>query len=177
MREMLSLFALVSPMERNTVWESWLRFCLAQEERYGFAFTHLSCETASLHPNGIRTRSRYLKKVEASVRQGEKIENIEFYLLPKEFYQAVFDFRIYMGIALRERGCWCEITAESRFPEGFRYQDTLQALREFLHLEKAEVNLLPNSQTFNYNVNCILSPSPGSRERDYGLIQALYREP
>ncbi len=177
MREMLSLFALVSPMDQDTVWESWLRFCLSQEERFGFTFTHLGCETASLHPDGIRTRSRYLKKLEASVARGERIEHMGFYLLPKGFRQAVFDFRVYLGLALLERQRYCEITVESGFPEGFRYEDALASIRQFLRIEQAEANLLPFTQTFNYNVNCILSPSPGSRERDYGLIRALYREP
>ena len=40
-REMLSLFALVSPIDRHTVWDSWLRFCFSQEERHSFTFTHL----------------------------------------------------------------------------------------------------------------------------------------
>ena len=177
MREMLSLFALVSPVDRKTVWESWLRFCLEQEERFGFTFTHLGCETASLHPSGIRTRSRYLKKVEASAAQKEPITNIEFYLLPKEFRQAVFDFRVFMALTLGEQRSYCEITVERQFPEDFQYQNALRSLREFLRIEKAEVNLLPFDQTFNYNVNCILSPTPGSLERDYGLIRALYREP
>lgn len=123
MREMLSLFALASPVDRKTVWESWLRFCLEQEERFGFTFTHLGCETASLHPSGIRTRSRYLKKVEASAAQKEPITNIEFYLLPKEFRQAVFDFRVFMALTLGEQRSYCEITVERQFPEGFQYQN------------------------------------------------------
>ena len=52
-----------------------------------------------------------------------------------------------------------------------------KALMGVAGVEKAEVNLLPFDQTFNYNVNCILSPTPGSLERDYGLIRTLYREP
>ena len=177
MREMLSLFALVSPIDRDTVWESWLRFCLGREERFGFTFTHLGCKTASLHPGGIRTRSRYLKKVEAAIAQKERIDSIEFYLLPKEFRQAVFDFRVYMGLSLREGTSCCEVTVENGLWEEYQYRDALRSLREFLQIEKAEVNLLPHTQTFNYNFNCILSPTPGSREQDYGLIRALYREP
>lgn len=176
MREMVSLFALVSPIGSG-VWERWFRFCLEQEERHGFAFTHLSCETASLHPKGIRTRSRYLKKLKASLFQGEEIRNIEFYLLPKEFHQAVFDFRVYMGLSLWKQRSHCEITVENNFLGDFRYQEALRSIREFLRIEKVEVNLLPYNQTFNYNINCILSPTPGSRDRDYGLIQRLYREP
>ena len=85
-REMLSLFALVSPLDRHTVWDSWLRFCFSQEERHGFAFTHLGCETASLHPDGIRTRSRYLKKLEAAVRQGtsEQLEKLRPFFLSEK---------------------------------------------------------------------------------------------
>ena len=41
-------------------------------------------------------------------------------------------------------------------------------------MERVEVNLLPDDQVFNYNFNRILSPTPGSRERDYGLIRRLY---
>ena len=176
-REMLSLFALVSPIDRHTVWDSWLRFCFSQEERHSFTFTHLSCETASLHPDGIRTRSRYLNKLEAAIRQGEEIWNMEFYLLPKEFHQAVFDFRVYMSLSLREQRSHCEITVESGFPGDFRYQEALRSIREFLRIEKVEVNLLPHDQIFNYNINCILFSTPGSQDRDYGLIRRLYQEP
>ncbi len=174
MREMVSLFALVSPVQQDTVWESWLRFCLSWEERYYFAFTHLSCITASLHPDGIRTRSRYLKKIKASVSQKEEIEHIGFYLLPPKFYQAVFDFQIYLGLSLKEQHSCCEITVENHLLKEFQYQEILQTIKEFLYLEKVEVNLLPFNQTFNYNFNCILSPAPGASERDYGLIRRLY---
>lgn len=177
-REMVSLFALVSPVNDSTVWENWFRFCLEQEERHGFAFTHLGCKTASLHPNGIRTRSRYLKKTEAALEAGEKISSIGFYLLPKGFRQAVFDFKVYMGLSLREdEKSNCEITLENGFREGLSCQELLEELRGFLHIRKAEINLLPYNQTFNYNFNCILSPTPGSQDRDYGLIRRLYQEP
>ena len=53
----------------------------------------------------------------------------------------------------------------------------MPSIQEFLHIEKVEVNLLPHDQTFNYNVNCILFSTPGSQDRDYGLIRRLYQEP
>ena len=102
---------------------------------------------------------------------------MEFYLLPKEFHQAVFDFRVYMSLSLREQRSHCEITVESGFPGDFRYQEALRSIREFLRIEKVEVNLLPHDQIFNYNINCILFSTPGSQDRDYGLIRRLYQEP
>ena len=83
----------------------------------------------------------------------------------------------FVGLSLREQRSHCEITVESGFPGDFRYQEVLRSIREFLHIEKVEVNLLPHDQTFNYNVNCILFSTPGSQDRDYGLIRRLYQEP
>lgn len=173
MRKMMSLFALCEPARADTVWESWYRFCMDFERRYGVAFTHLGVASDTLHPEGIRTRRRYLGKVEAAIAQNEGMESLEFYLLPEKFYQAVFDFRVYLGLSLRKWGR-CEITVEEGFLAELPYQDWLRELRDFLHLTRVEVNLLPFDQTFNYNMNRILSPSGG--EKDYGLIRQLYRE-
>lgn len=82
MREMISLFAVGNPVLSDTLWEDWYRFCLQQEQKYGFVFSHVSCRTESLHPNGIRTRSRYLKKMETAINRKENIFSMEFYLLP-----------------------------------------------------------------------------------------------
>lgn len=173
MREMVSLFALCEPVCAATAWESWYRFCMDWERRYGVSFTHLGVASDTLHPEGIRTRRRYLSKVEAAIVQNEGMESLEFYLLPEKFYQAVFDFRVYLGLSLRRQG-HCEITVEEGVLTGLLYQDWLRELRGFLRLTKVEVNLLPFDQTFNYNMNRILSPSGG--EKDYGLIQQLYAE-
>lgn len=173
MREMVSLFALCEPVCAATVWVSWYRFCMDWERRYGVSFTHLGVASDSLHPEGIRTRRRYLSKVEAAIAQNEGMESLEFYLLPEKFCQAVFDFWVYLGLSLRRQG-YCEITVEKGFLTEFPYQDWLRGLRDFLCLTKAEVNLLPFDQTFNYNMNRILSPSGG--EKDYGLIRQLYME-
>lgn len=154
-----------------TVWKDWYQFCLQQEQRYGFVFSHVSCDTETLHPDGVRTRSRYLKKIEAAVNDKENISHIEFYLLPKKFCQAVFDFKVYMGLSLGTRS-YCEITIEDHFLEEFPCQDYLDKVREFLHVSKAEINLLPNSQVFNYNVNCILSPVDGREARH--IIRKIY---
>jgi len=172
MREMTSLFALVSPAAGD-VWEQWFRLCMEQEERYGFAFTHLSCKTETLEPSGIRTRSRYLKKVTDSIAKGEKIYHIEFYLLPKKFYQAAFDFRIYLGLSLGQRNSCCEITAEDGVLGEFDHLFFLRRLGEFLEISTVEVNRLPYNQVFNYNFNCILSPC-GKTPEDYGLIRRIY---
>lgn len=173
MREMVSLFALCEPVCAATVWVSWYRFCMDWERRYGVSFTHLGVASDSLHPEGIRTRRRYFGKVEAAIAKNEGMESLEFYLLPKKFCQAVFDFRVYLGLSLRRQG-YCEITVEKGFLTELPYQDWLRGLRDFLCLTKAEVNLLPFDQTFNYNMNRILSPSSG--EKDYGLIRQLHAE-
>ncbi len=172
MRKMISLFAVCTPICTDTVWEDWYRFCMRQEQENGFAFSHVSCSTETLNPNGIRTRSRYLKKIEACIDRKEEISHIEFYLLPKDFYQAVFDFKVYMGLSLRSRDC--EITVEDRFWDAFAYPLYFEQLRKFLRITKAEVNLLPHNQTFNYNVNCILNTN-GVREK-YGVIEQIYAE-
>lgn len=173
MREMVSLFALCEPVCAGTVWESWYRFCVDWERQYGVSFTHLCVESETLHPEGVRTRRRYLSKVEACLTRGEGLEALEFYLLPEKFHQAVFDFRAYLGLSLRRQG-YCEITVEEGFLMEVPYQDWLRDLRDFLRLSKVEVNLLPFDRTFNYNMNRILSPGGG--EGDYGLIRRLYGE-
>ena len=152
-RQMISLFAVCTPVCPDTVWESWYRFCMQQEQENAFSFTHVSCETETLKPTGIRTRSRYLKKIDACMAKKETMSSLEFYLLPKEFRQAVFAFRVYMGLSLNLN--YCEITVENHFWKEFRYQEYLDRMKEFLKITKVEVNLLPYDQTFNYNVNCI----------------------
>ena len=127
----------------------------------------------TLHPEGIRTRRRCLGKVEVCLARGEGMEALELYLLPEKFHQAVFDFQAYLGLSLRRWG-YCEITVEEGFLTEVPYQDWLRGLRDFLRLTKVEVNLLPFDQTFNYNMNRILSPT--GEEKDYGLIRRLYGE-
>lgn len=61
-RQMVSLYALCTPICASTVWENWYRFCMQQEQENVFTFSHVGCGTETLNPNGIRTRSRYLKK-------------------------------------------------------------------------------------------------------------------
>ena len=173
MREMISLFAVGNPVLSDTLWEDWYQFCLQQEQKYGFVFSHVSCRTESLHPDGIRTRSRYLKKMETAINRKENIFSMEFYLLPKEFYQAVFDFKVYMGLSLGDRN-YCEITIEDHFLEEFPCQDYLDKIRKFLQVTRAEINLLPNGQVFNYNVNCILNPVDGREARH--IIRKIYAE-
>ena len=114
MREMVSLFALCEPVCAATVWVSWYRFCMDWERRYGVSFTHLGVASDSLHPEGIRTRRRYLSKVEAAIAQNEGMESLEFYLLPEKFCLEVFDFWVYLGLSLRRQG-YCEITVEKGF--------------------------------------------------------------
>ena len=173
MREMVSLFALCEPVCADAVWESWYRFCMDWERQYGVSFTHVCAASETLRPEGIRTRRRYLSRVEACLARGEGLEALELYLLPEKFYQAVFDFRAYLGLSLGRRG-YCEITVEAGFLTEVPYQDWLRDLKDFLRLTKVEVNLLPFDQTFNYNMNRILSPGGG--EGDYGLIRRLYGE-
>ncbi len=127
----------------------------------------------TLHPEGIRTRRRCLGKVEVCLARGEGMEALELYLLPEKFHQAVFDFQAYLGLSLRRWG-YCEITVEEGFLTEVPYQDWLRDLRDFLCLTKVEVNLLPFDQTFNCNMNRILSPT--GEEKDYGLIRRLYGE-
>lgn len=80
----------------------------------------------------------------------ENISFIEFYLLPDKFWQAVFDFKIYMGLSLgRQAQSHVEITVENQFLENFDYRYCLDALRKFLTVTKAEVNLLPHNRTFS----------------------------
>ena len=98
---------------------------------------------------------------------------MEFYLLPKDFYQAVFDFKVYMGLSLGNRN-YCEITIEDHFLEEFPCQDYLDNVRKFLQVTRAEINLLPNGQVFNYNVNCILNPVDGREARH--IIRKIYAE-
>lgn len=175
MREMISLFALCTPIDTDTVWENWYQFCMEQEQKHKFAFSHTACLTDSLHPDGIRTRSRYLKKLRSCIDRKENISFIEFYLLPDQFWQAVFDFKIYMGLSLGGQAqSHVEITVENQFPEHFDYRNCLDALRNFLTVTKAEVNLLPHNQTFNYNINCILSQATPLEREKYGVIQKLY---
>lgn len=176
MREMISLFALCTPIDTDTVWADWYRFCMEQEQKYNYVFSHVSCETEILHPNGIRTRSRYLKKVTACIENRDDISFIEFYLLPYEFRQAAFDFKIYMALSLGKHAKpHLEITVENHFLKDFEYQYCLDAVRKFLTVTKAEVNLLPYNQTFNYNMNCILSPADRSIEKVQRYSQALCR--
>lgn len=174
MRKMMSLCALCTPVCMDTVWQDWYRYCMRQEQEHDFVFTHVSCTAETLNPNGIRTRSRYLKKIEACIDRKEDISSIEFYLLPKEFRQAVFDYRVYMVLSLGDRRNYCEITVEDRFWDDFAYPLYFEQLREFLRITKAEVNLLPEDQVFNYNVNCILNTN-GVREK-YGVIEQVYAE-
>ena len=171
-RQMLSLFALCTPTCPDTVWESWYRFCMQQEQENAFTFSHVSCKTETLKPTGIRTRSRYLKKIDACMAKKEAMSNLEFYLLPKEFRQAVFDFQVYIGLSLSLN--FCEITVENHFWKEFKYQEYLDAMKEFLNITKVEVNLLPYDQTFNYNVNCIAA-SNDSPEK-YNVLQRIYAE-
>ena len=95
--------------------------------------------------------------------------------MPDQFRQAVFDFKIYMGLSLGGQAqSHVEITVENQFPEHFDYRYCLDALRNFLTVTKAEVNLLPHNQTFNYNINCILSQATPLEREKYGVIQKLY---
>ena len=137
----------------------------------GVSFTHLCVASETLHPEGIRTRRRYLGKVEVCIACGEGMEALESYLLPEKFRQAAFDFQAYLGLSLRRWG-YCEITVEEGFLTEVPYQDWLRGLRDFLRLTKVEVNLLPFDQTFNYNMNRILSPT--GEEKDYCMILRLY---
>lgn len=174
MREMISLFAIHTPVCADLLWESWYAFCQQQEQEYGFAFTHVSCHAETLRPNGIRTASRYRKKIEASIRSREQISSLEFYMLPASFHQAVFDFNVYMGLSCGKLNT-CEITVENHFLEGYDYRRCLDGIQSFLRLTKAEVNLLPYTQVFNYNMNCILRPIDPPEK--HGLIQTLYSFP
>lgn len=174
MRQMISLFAVCAPVCMDTVWKEWYRFCMRQEQENAFVFSHVSCSTETLNPNGIRTRSRYLKKMEACIDRKEEISAIEFYLLPKDFHQAVFDFKVYMALSLGGGSSYCEITVEDRFWDDFAYPIYFEELRKFLRITKAEVNLLPYEQVFNYHVNCILNTN-GVREK-YGVIEQIYAE-
>ncbi len=58
--------------------------------------------------------------------------------------------------------------------EDCAYPWYFEQLRKFLRITKAEVNLLPYEQVFNYNVNCILNTN-GVREK-YGVIEHMYAE-
>ncbi len=115
-----------------------------------------------------------MKKIEACIDRKEEISTIEFYLLPKDFHQAVFDFKVYMVLSLGGGSSYCEITVEDRFWDDFAYPIYFEELRKFLRIAKAEVNLLPYEQVFNYNVNCILNTN-GAREK-YGVIEQMYAE-
>lgn len=176
MREMLSIFAVYSPVCIDDMWEKWFEFCLEQEKKCGFNFTHLCCKTESLNPNGIRTKSRYLRTAENCIYNREKISYLGFYVLPDEFRQAVFDFKVYMGLTIDEKHGrnHCEITIENNFINDFNYQSYIDRIRTFLHIAKLEVNLLPNSQVFNYNINCILEQSDHIDK--YDIIKQIFKE-
>lgn len=173
MREMISLFAICTPICPETVWKDWYQFCMRQEQKYDFSFSHVSFESESLKPNGVRTRSRYLSKVEACIHGKESISHLGFYVLPADFRQAVFDFKVYMGVSFGKYNC-CEAVIENHFLEGFQYEVYLDEVKKFLHMSRAEVNLLPHTQVFNYNMKRIISPV--DTQETYGVIQKIYAE-
>lgn len=69
---------------------------------------------------------------------------------------------------------WYRFCMRQERENAFAYPLYFEQLRKFLRITKAEVNLLPHNQTFNYNVNCILNTN-GVREK-YGVIEQIYAE-
>ena len=159
-RKMVSLFAVCKPFKEIDIWEKWCEFCASFEKTCGMEFTHVAYDVSSLNSSGIRTKKRGLKKLSSAIKNEDEIECIGFYLLPKDYKQAAFDYKMHMSLShYGGVSTYCEITVEKELLGNIEYKKWVEALSGFLDIIEVEVNIIPHYEVFNYNTNSILMKS------------------
>ena len=64
----------------------------------GYEITHLGIETTNYSPKRIVSVKRKEKDMLERIENGEIVKSLECFSLPKDYKQAIFDYKIYSGL-------------------------------------------------------------------------------
>ena len=152
MKEMVSIFLIHNSKLTTINWNKWIKLCFDFAENKKIKFSHIGIKSESLNPNKLRTFKRYEAKMLKCINSNEIIDYIELLYLPEEFVQAVFDFKVNMTLA----NDYVEVTMEKDMFDLIDYKKIIDKIGKIVNIINGEVNILPNDEVFNYNVNKIL---------------------
>ncbi|SFE97277.1 hypothetical protein SAMN04487969_110105 [Paenibacillus algorifonticola] len=117
----------------------WYQTALKMNEDFGFPSTHLGVIGEVFKSGKLTTLKRTEQKLKKSLSEGDELEIISVYSLPKEFTQAAFDYNTFICINKSQDNQFVAISIPSENYLSINVNEIIRTLGVFIKCDNVEI--------------------------------------